>query len=62
MPFVSQAQRAKFYSDPKLIKYAAEFEKATPKNKKLPAYKKGSKGDKRSLTDKLGGAFSKLSK
>ena len=38
MPFVSQAQRAKFYSDPKLKKYAAEFEKATPKNKKLPAY------------------------
>ncbi len=35
MPFKSQAQRAKFYSDPKLRKYAPEFEAATGK-KKLP--------------------------
>ena len=38
-PFVSQAQRSKFYSDPKLKKYIPEFEKATGK-KKLPAYVK----------------------
>lgn len=36
MPFVSQAQRAKFYSDPKLRKYAAEYEAATPKGAHLP--------------------------
>lgn len=36
MPFKSQAQRRKFHADPKLRKYAAEFEKATPKGKKLP--------------------------
>lgn len=35
MPFKSQAQRAKFYADPKLRKYIPEFEKATGK-KKLP--------------------------
>jgi hypothetical protein len=35
-PFRSQAQRAKFHSDPKLRKYVAEFESATPKGKKLP--------------------------
>lgn len=33
MPFKSQAQRAKFYSDPKLRKYVPEFEAATPKGK-----------------------------
>lgn len=33
MPFKSQAQRAKFYSDPKLRKYIPEFEAATPKGK-----------------------------
>lgn len=36
MPFKSQAQRAKFYSDPKLRKYVPEFEAATPKDAKLP--------------------------
>jgi hypothetical protein len=36
MPFVSQAQRAKFYADPKLRKYIPEFEAATG-GKKLPA-------------------------
>lgn len=36
MPFKSQAQRAKFYADPKLRKYIPEFEAATPKNRKLP--------------------------
>lgn len=35
-PFRSQAQRAKFYSDPKLRKYATEFEADTPKGKRLP--------------------------
>ena len=35
MPFKSQAQRRKFYSDPKLRKYAAEFQAATG-NRKLP--------------------------
>ena len=40
MPWASQAQRAKFYSDPKLRKYAAEFEAATPKGKKLPRHVK----------------------
>jgi hypothetical protein len=33
MPFKSQAQRAKFYSDPKLRKFIPEFEAATPKGK-----------------------------
>ena len=37
MPFVSQAQRAKFYSDPKLRKYASEWEAATPEGK-LPEH------------------------
>jgi len=60
MPFVSQAQRAKFYSDPKLKKYAAEFEAATPKGKKLPMYAKKSKRNKRSLTEKLGHAIKNL--
>ena len=32
MPFASQAQRAKFYSDPKLRKFIPEYEAATPKN------------------------------
>jgi hypothetical protein len=36
MPFRSQAQRRKFYADPKLRRLAAEFEAATPKGKKLP--------------------------
>lgn len=55
--FKSLAQRAKFYSDPKLKKYAKEFEAATLKNKKLPAYAKGSKQSKMNATDKLGQAF-----
>jgi hypothetical protein len=38
MPFVSQAQRAKFYADPKLRKYVADFEAATPKGAKLPKH------------------------
>lgn len=38
MPFVSQAQRKKFHADPKLRKYAQEFEAATPKGKKLPEH------------------------
>lgn len=56
MPFVSQAQRAKFYADPKLHKYVAEFESSTPKGKKLPAYVKKSK----SLSDRLGKAIKHL--
>lgn len=36
MPFVSQAQRRKFYADPELRRYAPEFEAATPKGQKLP--------------------------
>lgn len=36
MPFKSKAQRAKFYADPKLRKFAPEFEAATPKGKRLP--------------------------
>ena len=36
MPFVSDAQRRKFYADPKLHKYLPEYEAATG-NKKLPA-------------------------
>lgn len=42
MPFKSQAQRAKFYSDPKLHRYIKEFETATPKGKKLPKHVKKS--------------------
>lgn len=60
MPFKSQAQRAKFHSDPKLRKYVKEFEKSTPKNRKLPAYAKGSKGDRKTLTEKLGKAFENI--
>ena len=37
MPFLSQAQRAKFYADPALRKYIPEFEAATG-NKKLPEH------------------------
>lgn len=50
MPFVSQAQRRFMYA--KHPKVAAEFEAATPQDKKLPNYKivmkvlkKRSKGD-----------------
>ncbi len=35
MPYKSKAQAAKFHSDPKLRKYAKEFDKAS-KGKKLP--------------------------
>jgi len=38
VPFVSQAQRRKFYADPALRKYVAEFEKSTPKGAKLPGH------------------------
>ena len=47
MPFRSEAQRRKFYSDPKLRKYVAEFEAATPKGK-LPE-RVGKKGLKHHL-------------
>jgi len=53
--FKSQAQRAKFYSDPKLKKYIPEFEKATGK-KKLPAYVKPHKN----LSERLGKAIKHL--
>lgn len=36
MPFVSEAQRRKFYSTPDLHKYINEYNSATPKGKKLP--------------------------
>lgn len=36
MPYVSEAQRRKFHSDPKLQKYTAEYDAATPRNAKLP--------------------------
>lgn len=39
MPFKSEAQRRKFYADPKLRKYIPEFEAATPKGK-LPDHVK----------------------
>ncbi len=44
-PFLSQAQRAKFYSDPKLHRYIPEFEKNTPK--KLPKRVKKLKKNKK---------------
>ncbi len=44
-PFRSQAQRKKFYSDPKLRKYIPEFEAAT-KGKKLPKRVKKNKKKK----------------
>lgn len=59
MPFKSAAQRAKFWSDPKLRKFAPEWEKSTGK-KKLPAYVKGSKHNSSNLTDKLGHAIKHL--
>lgn len=36
MPFKSKAQRRKFFSDPKLKKYAKEWAAETPKGKRLP--------------------------
>jgi hypothetical protein len=33
MPFVSEAQRRKFHADPRLHKYIAEYDAATPKGK-----------------------------
>ena len=36
MPFVSEAQRRKFYATPSLHKYIPEFEAATPKSARLP--------------------------
>jgi hypothetical protein len=36
MPFKSQAQRAKFYADPKLRPMAKEWEAHTPKGLPLP--------------------------
>ena len=38
MPFVSEAQRRKFYATPSLRKYIPEFNAATPKGKKLPQH------------------------
>jgi hypothetical protein len=40
MPFKSKAQMRKFYSDPKLRKYADEFAASTPDVKALPERKK----------------------
>ncbi len=36
MPYKSKAQMKKFHSDPKLKKYAPEWDKATKNPKKLP--------------------------
>jgi len=57
MPFQSKSQRAFLYE--KHPDIAKRWEKETPKGKKLPIHKKGSKSDKRNknLTDKLGSAF-----
>lgn len=38
MPFVSEAQRRKFYATPSLHKYINEFNEATPKGAKLPEH------------------------
>lgn len=38
MPFVSEAQRRKFYATPSLHKYVSEYEAATPKGAKLPQH------------------------
>ena len=55
MPFKSQAQRAFMYANhPKLAK---EFEKATPKDKKLPSHVNNSKHKGKNLTDDLGKAI-----
>lgn len=40
MPFVSEAQRRKFYATPSLRKYIPEFESATPEGAKLPMHVK----------------------
>jgi hypothetical protein len=40
MPYVSKAQAAKFHVDPRLRKYAPEFDAAS-KGLKLPRHKKG---------------------
>lgn len=37
MPYVSQAQAIKFHADPKLRKYVAEYDAATPNINALPA-------------------------
>lgn len=36
MPYVSKAQAAKFHADPRLRKFAAEFDAATPDISALP--------------------------
>lgn len=56
MPFVSQAQRAKFHADPKLRKYVSEMEAATPKGKKLPKHVKPKKRKKGPKLAKLSAA------
>jgi hypothetical protein len=61
VPFVSKAQRRKFYADPKLRKYAAEFEAATPKGAKLPEHVKGSKS-KRARRYRVMGKLARLRK
>jgi hypothetical protein len=44
MPFVSKAQQRKFYSDPKLRKFAAEWSAATPDMAALPEHVGSAKG------------------
>ena len=45
MPFLSKAQRRKFYSDPNLRRYIPEFEKGTKKH--LPEHVKKTKTKKK---------------
>jgi len=47
MPYRSKAQMRKFHSDPKLRKYAAEWDAATPNPKKLPERAKPKRKAKR---------------
>jgi len=47
MPYKSKAQQRKFHADPKLRKYAAEFDAATPSFKALPEHVSKKKNKRR---------------
>lgn len=53
MPWVSEAQRRKFYATPSLRKYIPEFNAATPEGKKLPRHVKKKKRRKKGYNDSI---------
>lgn len=60
-PFVSQSQRAKFYSDPKLHKFIPEYEAAT-KGKLPERIGKAKPTRKQMLKNKISAASAKAKK